>query len=99
MEKNIPVPYYLSRQITQAATRDRMRVRGVLERERKKKWEEIQESEYVPLVFNGCQDHICHLASMEFEKSLIHRSLCWNKNNQIEGKGHLSSVALCPCCV
>ena len=70
-------------------------VRGVLERERRKKWEEIQEGEYIPLIFNGCQDHICHLASMEFEKSLIHRSLCWNRSNQIEGKRHISSVALC----
>ena len=45
--------------------------------------------------FNGCQDHIAHLASTEFEKCLINRTIAWQKLNFIEGKKHISSVALC----
>lgn len=71
-------------------------MRGVLERERKKTWEqEGNQGSCSPLVFKGCEDHIVHLASTEFERRLVERAQIWGMKEMVKGKRHVSGTAVC----
>jgi len=76
-------------------------VRGVLQREREREWEADGKpgGELQPLVQKGCDDHIAHLASREFDGRLMMRAKSWNMPDMIhKGDGatpqHVSSFAI-----
>jgi len=71
-------------------------VRGILDKERKKEWEKDGKEGICPeMVFKGCQDHIVHLASKEFEERLMNRTLAWGMVHKVDHKRHVSASALC----
>jgi hypothetical protein len=97
-QRNTPLPIYsfvsLTADNTGSNTGDRG-VRGLLEEDRKKKWEEDGKPErFVPLTFQGCKDHIVNLASKEGERRLMTICEGWGRKGQVRGEKHISTVAV-----
>jgi hypothetical protein len=68
---------------------------GVFSEERKRQWKEDGHAGDPPeLLFKGCEDHIAHLASKDFEKRLVERAQSWGRLDHISGAHHVSSVAV-----